>query len=139
MCPKRRQVIPLVLFLIVFLLIKLKYIYYWLYYNVYAQTLVDAQKSALKKLTTCLREAESQKTALMKDLEEERSKIKQESVPGDDRACCSEKERSQLCQVIKSQYIQERLLMGINLRLCFTKAFLLQITITHAIGARIGR
>ena len=61
---------------------------------------MDAQKSALKKLTTCLREAESQKTALMKDLEEERSKTEHERVAGDDKACCSEKERSQLCQVL---------------------------------------
>ena len=44
----------------------------------YLQTLVDAQKSALKKLTTCLREAESQKTELMKDLEEERKQLEKE-------------------------------------------------------------
>ena len=63
---------------------------------------MDAQKTALKKLTTCLREAESQKTALMKDLEEERSKREHDTVPGDDKTYCSEKERSQLCQVLKS-------------------------------------
>ena len=42
------------------------------------QTLVDAQKSALKKLTTCLREAESQKGELMSDLEDERKKLEKE-------------------------------------------------------------
>lgn len=38
------------------------------------QTLVDAQKSALKKLTECLREAEAQKGSLMKDLEDQNLK-----------------------------------------------------------------
>ena len=42
------------------------------------QTLVDAQKSALKKLTTCLREAESQKAELTNDLEEQKRKLEQE-------------------------------------------------------------
>ena len=42
------------------------------------QTLVDAQKSALKKLTTCLREAESQKAELTKDLEDQKRKLEQE-------------------------------------------------------------
>ena len=40
--------------------------------------LVDAQKSALKKLTTCLREAESQKAELTKDLEDQKRKLEQE-------------------------------------------------------------
>ena len=33
------------------------------------QTLVDAQKNALKKLTECLREAEAQKSTLLRDLD----------------------------------------------------------------------
>ena len=40
--------------------------------------MVDAQKSALKKLTTCLREAESQKAELINDLDEERKKLERE-------------------------------------------------------------
>ena len=47
-------------------------------YYIFLQTLVDAQKSALKKLTTCLREAESQKAELINDLEEERKKLERE-------------------------------------------------------------
>ena len=47
-------------------------------YITYLQTLVDAQKSALKKLTTCLREAECQKTELMKDLDDQRKKLEKE-------------------------------------------------------------
>ena len=35
------------------------------------QTLVDAQKNALKKLTECLREAEAQKSTLVFDIETE--------------------------------------------------------------------
>ena len=42
------------------------------------QTLVDAQKSALKRLTECLREAEAQKTCLMRDLDAQAEKHQRE-------------------------------------------------------------
>ena len=56
---------------------------------------MDAQKTALKKLTTCLREAESQKAELMKDLEEERRRLeretsKSEAVPSGSEADCNQ-------------------------------------------------
>ena len=42
------------------------------------QTLVDAQKSALKRLTECLREAEAQKTCPMRDLDAQAEKHQRE-------------------------------------------------------------
>ena len=63
------------------------------------QTLVEAQKSALKKLTNCLREAEAQKSTLIKELDDERRKHEDDTAQGDDITYCLEKDRSKLRQV----------------------------------------
>lgn len=67
------------------------------------QTLVDAQKSALKKLTHCLREAEVQKANLIRDLDEERRKREQDTAQGDDITYCLEKDRTNLKQELESE------------------------------------
>lgn len=67
------------------------------------QTLVDAQKAALKKLTHCLREAEVQKANLIKDLDEERRKREHDTAQGDDITYCLEKDRTNLKQELETE------------------------------------
>ena len=62
---------------------------------------MDAQKTALKKLTTCLREAESQKAELIKDLEEERRNLERETSKSEAVPSASNANSNQSsCQVV---------------------------------------
>lgn len=76
------------------------------------QTLVEAQKAALKKLTACLREADAQKAVLLKDLDEARVKHELDNAQGDDITYCLEKDRAKLRQDLESEASEKKRLQA---------------------------